>query len=420
MIKKYFSNFKGFPTAIWVLAILTFINRAGTMVVPFLSKYMKDELDFSYSQIGWVMVFFGIGSIIGTWLSGKFIKWIGFYKTMAFSLFASSILFIVIEQLKTFELLCFGVLLLTSFADMFRPAMLLSLNSYTKKENRTRALSLVRSAINLGFLFGPAIGGLLIMNIGYKYLFYADAATCLLAVLIFLTFIREIKLPFKIKESIIGLKKKSKFEVFYDKAFVVHLLVSMLSGILFFQIFTTLPLYHKEFFHLPELYTGLLLALNGIIMLFFELPIVTFFETQKVNKLKIISLGIALMVLGYVLLVFIKIDYVLILMIVFVTFGAMFTFPFANSFASTRSRIGLEAKYMTVFTMSYSFAHIFSAKMGMEIISKFGYNANWIAMALLGVVALFFNFLLSLMSKREKTSTNDKILDSLFFENKDK
>ena len=420
MIKKYFSNFKGFPRAIWVLAILTFINRAGTMVVPFLSKYMKDDLNFSYGQIGWVMVFFGVGSIIGTWLSGKFIKRVGFYKTMAISLFASSILFIVIERLKTFELLCLGVLLLTSFADMFRPAMLLSLNSYTKKENRTRALSLVRSAINLGFLFGPAIGGLLIMNIGYKYLFYADAATCLLAVLIFLTFIREIKLPFKIKESIIGLKKKSKFEVFYDKAFVVHLLVSMLSGILFFQIFTTLPLYHKEFFHLPELYTGLLLALNGIIMLFFELPIVTFFETQKVNKLKIISLGIALMVLGYVLLVFIKIDYVLILMIVFVTFGAMFTFPFANSFASTRSRIGLEAKYMTVFTMSYSFAHIFSAKMGMEIISKFGYNANWIAMALLGVVALFFNFLLSLMSKREKTSTNDKILDSLFFENKDK
>ena len=420
MIKRYLNNFRGFPPAIWVLAILTFINRAGTMVVPFLSKYMKDELDFSYSQIGWVMVFFGVGSIIGTWLSGKFIKWVGFYKTMAISLFASSILFVVIEQLKTFELLCIGVLLLTSFADMFRPAMLLSLNTYTKKENRTRALSLVRSAINLGFLFGPAIGGILIMNIGYKYLFYADAATCLLAVLIFLTFINEIKLPFRIKESVTGLKKKSKFEVFNDKAFVVHLFVSMLSGILFFQIFTTLPLYHKEFFNLPELYTGLLLALNGVIMLFFELPIVTFFEAQKVNKLKIISLGIVLMVLGYVLLVFIKMDYVLILMIVFVTFGAMFTFPFANSFVTRRSRIGLEAAYMTVFTMSYSFAHIFSAKMGMEIISKFGYNANWIAMALLGVVALLLNFLLSLISKREKTSTNDKILDSLFFENKDK
>ena len=307
---------------------------------------------------------------------------------------------------------------------MFRPAMLLSLNSYTKKENRTRALSLVRSAINLGFLFGPAIGGLLIMNIGYKYLFYADAATCLLAVLIFITFIKEIKLPFKIRENITGIRKKSKFEVFTDKSFVLHLIISMFSGILFFQIFTTLPLYHKEFFHLPEIYTGLLLALNGVIMLFFELPIVTFFEAKKVSKLKIISLGIVLMMLGYVFLALFEVQLVLVLMIVFVTFGAMLTFPFANSFASTRSRIGLEAKNMTVFTMSYSFAHIFSAKMGMEIISVFGgidgYRANWIAMALIGMAALLLNFLLTGITKREKTNANDKILDSLFFENKDK
>ena len=424
MLNNYFNNFKGFPKEIWILATLTFINRAGTMVVPFLSKYMKEDLSFSYSQIGWVMVFFGVGSIIGTWLSGKFIAKVGFYKTMAISLFASTVLFVVIERLRTFEALCVGVLLLTSFADMFRPAMLLSLNTYTKKENRTRALSLVRSAINLGFLFGPAIGGLLIMNIGYKYLFYADAATCLLAVLIFITFIKEIKLPFKTKENITGIRKRSKFEVFTDKSFVLHLIISMFSGILFFQIFTTLPLYHKEFFHLPEIYTGLLLALNGVIMLFFELPIVTFFESKKVSKLKIISLGIVLMILGYVFLAIFEVKFVLVLMIVFVTFGAMLTFPFANSFASTRSRIGLEAKYMTVFTMSYSFAHIFSAKMGMEIISVFGgidgYRANWIAMALIGMAALLLNFLLTGITKREKTNANDKILDSLFFENKDK
>ena len=155
-------------------------------------------------------------------------------------------------------------------------------------------------------------------------------------------------------------------------------------------------------------------------MLCLEVPIVTFFEAKKVSKLKIISFGIASMLIGYLFLVLIKVDYVLVLMIVFVTFGAMLTFPFANSFASTRSRIGLEAAYMTVFTMSYSFAHIFSAKVGMEIISKFGYNANWMAMALIGLLALLLNFLLSLISKKEKTSVNDKILDSLFFENKDK
>jgi hypothetical protein len=35
-------------------------------------------------------------------------------------------------------------------ADMFRPAMFVSLATYSKPENRTRSLTLVRLAVNLG------------------------------------------------------------------------------------------------------------------------------------------------------------------------------------------------------------------------------------------------------------------------------
>jgi predicted MFS family arabinose efflux permease len=52
-------------------------------------------------------------------------------------------------------------------ADMFRPAMFVSLATYSKPENRTRSLTLVRLAVNLGFAAGPALGGLIIMNMGY-------------------------------------------------------------------------------------------------------------------------------------------------------------------------------------------------------------------------------------------------------------
>ena len=40
---RYINNFKGFTREIWILAIITFINRAGTMVLPFLSKYLKEN-----------------------------------------------------------------------------------------------------------------------------------------------------------------------------------------------------------------------------------------------------------------------------------------------------------------------------------------------------------------------------------------
>jgi predicted MFS family arabinose efflux permease len=46
--------------------------------------------------------------------------------------------------------------------------MFVSLATYAKPENRTRALTLVRLAVNLGFAAGPALGGLIIMGMGYK------------------------------------------------------------------------------------------------------------------------------------------------------------------------------------------------------------------------------------------------------------
>ena len=235
MIKKYLNNFKDFPKEIWILTLITFINRAGTMVVPFLSKYMKENLQFSYSQIGWVMVFFGVGSIIGTWLSGKLSDKIGFYKVMVFSLFASGIVFILLQYATTFEELCVGILVLTSIADMFRPAMLVCLKTYTKKENRARAFALTRAAVNLGFLFGPVLGGLIIMQMGYGYIFYVDGATCILAIIVFMLFVKEKALPVKLKSSNSTPKKVS---IRRDHPFMLHLLICMITGVLFFQIFT--------------------------------------------------------------------------------------------------------------------------------------------------------------------------------------
>src|SRR6478736_4607425 len=225
MIKNYLTNFKGFSKEIWILTFITFLNRAGTMVVPFLSKYMKDNLSFSYSQIGWIMFFFGVGSIIGTWLSGKLSDKIGFYKVMVFSLFMSGIVFIILQFATTFESLCIGILILTSIADMYRPAMLLALDTYGNKETRTRALTLTRIAINTGFLIGPVLGGLIIMKIGYSGLFWADGLTCIMAILIFSILVKEKKLPFKVKK--IKSETNTNKIILNDKPFLLHLGITM-------------------------------------------------------------------------------------------------------------------------------------------------------------------------------------------------
>jgi predicted MFS family arabinose efflux permease len=181
---QYINNFRGFSREIWILTLVTFINRAGTMVLPFLSKYLNEDLHFSYSDVSWIMVSFGLGSMLGSWLGGKLSDKIGFYKIMIFSLFTSGVLLFFIQYITSFWGLCIGMFILMVIADMFRPAMFVSLGAYAKPENRTRALTLVRLAVNLGFAAGPAFGGLIIMGIGYKGLFWVDGASCIISILI--------------------------------------------------------------------------------------------------------------------------------------------------------------------------------------------------------------------------------------------
>jgi predicted MFS family arabinose efflux permease len=384
--KKYIDNFRGFRREIWILAIVTFVNRAGTMVFPFLSKYLKEDLHFSYSEVGWIMVSFGLGSMLGSWLGGKLSDKIGFYKIMVFSLFTSGLLFFGLQFITSFWGLCVAMFIIMSIADMFRPAMFVSLGVYAKPENRTRALTLVRLAVNLGFAAGPALGGLIIMGIGYKGLFWVDGATCIISILTFALLVKEKKKP--VDEHGFPLVKVEVKSVFTDKIFWIFLFVCFVTAVIFFQLFTTLPLYHREQYGLTEFQTGLLMTLNGLIIFFLEMPIVSIFERKQISKLQIILWGSLMMSMSFFVLLYNTYASILIVSILFITFGEMFIFPFSNSFALSRAPKGHEGRYMALFTMSFSLAHIASSKTGMEIISHVGYQVNWLFMALLGLLSV--------------------------------
>lgn len=382
---RYINSFRGFRREIWILTLITFINRAGTMVLPFLTKYLNEDLDFSYSDVGTIMVFFGLGSMLGSYLGGKLTDSIGFYKVMIFSLFVSGLLFFGLQYVTTFYGLCIAMFVIMTIADMFRPAMFVSLGAYAKPENRTRALTLVRLAVNLGFAAGPAMGGLIIMNIGYHGLFWVDGASCILAISIFWLLVKEKKKT--IEENAVSESAAVK-SVYSDRPFWVFLLVIFITGMVFFQLFTTLPLYHQKAYGLTEFQTGLLLTLNGFLIFLLEMPIVNYFDRKKVNKVKLVLVGSLFMALGFYVLLLNAWAGILVINVLFLTFGEIFAFPFSNSFALGRAPRGQEGRYMAFYSMSFSLAHIMSSKTGMNIFDHFGYLTNWVVMGTLGMVAV--------------------------------
>lgn len=399
---RYINNFRGFTREVWILTLITFINRAGTMVLPFLSKYLKEDLQFSYEQVGWIMVAFGFGSMLGSWLGGKLSDKIGFYKIMVFSLFTSGLLLFAVQYVRTFWGLCLSMFCIMTVADMFRPAMFVSLATYAKPENRTRALTLVRLAVNLGFTAGPALGGLIIMNLGYSGLFWVDGSSCIISILIFWLLVKERKKPADLETE--QNETDLPTSVFKDQIFWIFLFVCFVTAVLFFQLFTTLPLYHNEKFGLTEFQSGLLLSLNGLLIFFLEMPIVSYSQRKNIDKLKIILWGSLLMALSFYVLLIHFWAGILVVSILFITFGEMFIFPFSNSFALSRAPKGHEGRYMALFTMSFSLAHIASSKTGLEIIASYGYQANWFFMGTLGILAVAGCVWVQKMVQKEKAT----------------
>ena len=190
--------------------------------------------------------------------------------------------------------------------------------------------------------------------------------------------------------------------VFKDRIFWVFLFVSFATALLFFQIFTTLPIYHSAKYSMTEFQTGLLMTMNGLLIFVFEMPIVSSFEKKTTSKIKLILVGSLMMTFSFFVLLWDTYAGILIFSMVLMTFGEIFIFPFSNSFALSRAPKGHEGRYMAFFTMSFSLAHIGSSKTGMDLIAHYGYTTNWIVMGSLGLLAsLACIYLMDLLQKEK-------------------
>lgn len=401
LVFSYFSTFNGLSKEVWWLSLITLINRAGTMVIPFLSLYLTQSLDFSLSDVGWIMALFGLGSVIGSWLGGKLTDRIGYYKVMVISLLASGVSFILLQYITTFIGFCVGVLVLMAIADMFRPAMFVALSSYSKPENRTRSITLIRLAINLGFSAGPALGGLIIFTLSYGGLFWIDGITCFIAGMLLLKILNPRKA--KVIEQV---KVVNPAEAYTDKAFMILLIGMTLFGLAFFQLLSTLPLFYKDVHHLTEAEIGLLLGLNGFLIFIFEMPLIKWLESSKNSMSKLILIGVLLTALSFIVINLTGWIGVLVIGMVLMSFGEMIVFPFSNSLALNRSAKGNQGQYMAYYSISFSIAHIFGHSIGMNLVANLGYTSTWNIITLLAISsAAFMLFLIYFLKKENKTAS---------------
>lgn len=377
---------------------MTFVNRAGTMVIPFLSLYLTASLGFTLKDVGWVLSAFGLGSVVGSWLGGKLTDRIGAYPVMLWSLLLSGILFMMIQYIESFWGFCAGIFTVMLVADTFRPALFVAINDYCLPENRTRSVSLIRLAINLGFSFGPAVGGLIIANVSYSGLFWIDGITCVMAALVFVAVLPRKERKVAEAEEAIQPIVKSPYR---DKVYLLFVLILILIGFSFLQYFSTIPLYYRDYHHLTEEYVGWLMALNGLLVFVFEMPLIKYFEKPRFNMYYILFASTLLFALSFLVLNMMNWWGMLVIGMVFMSLAEILNFPFLNSFAMVRGQGKSLGAYMALFSIGFSISHIMGHNSGMQLIDQIGFDSTWYVMIGCLVLAALLILVLKRMVERE-------------------
>lgn len=398
LIHLYTNSFKGLSQESWMLALVMLINRAGSMVLPFLGVYMTDHLKFSIENTGIVLSFFGIGSVIGSWLGGFITDRIGEYRVQYLSLLLSVPLFCMIPLFKT-EIGVAAIILLQSIvSDSFRPANSVAITKYAKPENITRAFSLNRMAINLGFSIGPALGGIL-SAISYEFLFFSNAFTALVAGILYIVFFRKRNILAKLKarkvQEAIEIKKENS--PYRDGKFLVYCFFCMLFSICFFQLFSTLTIFYKDTAHLSQQSIGYILGYSGFLVVLLEMGLVQVAE-KYLSLAVTMLLGTFICGFAYAMLGF---DYSILTLVISMSLlcvGEIWALPFMSTITALRSGKNNKGAYMGLNGISFSIAFIVTPTLGTFIAERFGFTILWIGTGVLAIIiAIAFYYIVPWM-----------------------
>lgn len=397
------NSFAGLSKEIWMLSWVTLINRCGAMVFPFLSVYLGTVIGFSVRDVGWIMSAYGVGAMVGSMLGGKLTDHFGHIRVMVGSLLLSSLAFLGLMYLQTFYQWLGFIMLATMITDSFRPANFVAMDHYSNLENKTRSISLIRLMINLGIGIGPLIGGYLAVKFGYTWLFIIDAVTCVLAAIYLYLQLGHTDSGKSLKKERIAIKENKSKAVkgkspYTDIPFLIYMIFLLMSTISFAQLIFTLPYFLKTELCFNEDIIGKLLAVNGIVIFLFEMPMIYYLETRVRPKV-LIAIGAVMIGLSYLVLVGIGgysagfMYAVLLISILLITFGEIINFPYVNVKALAMSDPKNKGEYIGLYTMMWPVAMIVASPLGFNIADFFGWDTLWIfCLSLSTIAAIGFYF----------------------------
>ncbi len=257
---------RGLPPRVWIISLGILVNRVGNFLPVFIVLYLT-ERGHSSGAAGFVLGVSGVGNVLGNAVGGYLADRIGRRWTIVASAVPTAVLTAAVPYVGPFPLLVAVVGLIGVTSQIYRPAAAAVLvDAVTTKQERLAAFSVFRFAMNLGAALGGVIGGVLATS-SYVELFLGNAVTCLLFGVVVAVLLRDTPKPKQQEnEEQVGYR-----QALGDRTLVRFLVMTVVAEFVYIQCTVGLPL-HVADVGLTARDFGLLIGLNGLVVLALELP----------------------------------------------------------------------------------------------------------------------------------------------------
>ncbi len=380
-------SLRGLPRDVWVLAVASLVNRAGTMVLPFLVLYLTSEQGFSAPRAGLALAVYGAGSIIAAPIAGRLSDRIGPLPIMRWSLGLTGLLLLVYPFVTGFFPIVTVTLAWAIVSEAFRPANLAMIADIATPEQRKPAFALMRLAINLGMSIGPAAAGFIAAK-SFPMIFLVDAVTTMLAALVLvLTPIAAAKHVVTEATHQMHSGGLRRLLVLDDRRYLLFLGALFLTGVVFFQHEGVLSLFLVEDLGLSPAFYGMLFSINTVMIVFIEVPLNA--ATAHWDHKRGLAIGAFLFAAGSGLFVFATGPVLIIVGIMIWTFGEMMLFPQASAYVAEIAPSHRRGEYMGAYSLAFNFAFAVAPWAGTVVFAEFGARVLWGGVFLIGAVSAF-------------------------------
>jgi MFS family permease len=379
--------FRRFEPGIWIVTVIQFFTVIGfSICMPFLSLYLYQDRGLSMTMVGVILLAAGLCSAVSQALGGALSDRFGRRPILliaaSVSIFLYSGLAVLIGISAPVWAITVAYIAGRSMLTITRPVISAMVADFASKGRLIEAYGILRIGANIGWAAGPAIGGYLATFVPYGWLFGVPVLTCAIVSLIVFFFVHESSHGTGRRVGVRSILPPAS-----DRAFLAFTMVSLLLFVVMGQMASTLSVFAVDKVGFSTAQYGLLLTLNGAIVILFQYPVTL--ALKQLAKFRALILGSVLYMFGYLSFGWItQFGWALGAMAI-VTAGEIIYHPVTLSVIGELSPQDQRGRYMGFFGLSETIGMAMGPLLGGLLLDAFPSDLRlvWAPIALMALIA---------------------------------